>query len=201
MAKQEKKAAEAAAQVATATVENIREQLDSASMGRAELAQAIKDKLKEEHDEKIKREMMSRYERANFAIDEGLLKLRRERDIAKATKEELAHRDRLARYLMGYTLTEEKFKHIASTPDTVFEKEVADEKEETVTVNIAGKKETFKIGDEVPPIIDYVDYDSLYGKIAENTRKAMNKIDGTHKQYALKLKAKYDEYWNHSWCY
>lgn len=201
MAKQEKKAAEAAAQVATATVENIREQLDSASMGRAEFAQAIKDKIKEEHDEKIKREMMSRYERANFAIDEGLLKLRRERDIAKATKEELAHRDRLARFLMGYNLTEEKFKHIVSTPDTVFEKEVADEKGKTVTVDIAGKKETFKIGDEVPPIIDYVDYDKLYSKIAENTRKTMNKIDETHKQYALKLKAKYDEYWNPSWCY
>lgn len=185
--------------VAVASVDNIREQLDNASLGRTELAKAAMDKLKKDHDETTQRNMMNRFEKASYKIDSSLLKLRRERDIAKIQKEELSHVDRICRFMMGFTVTEEVIQH-ASGAEDIFEKEKVNEKDKTITIKGAdGKEKTYKLGEEVPPIIDYVDYDDLLKKINDNTRKQINEVDKVHDSYTKKLRAKYDEYYDYSW--
>lgn len=185
--------------VAVASVDNIREQLDNASLGRTELAKAAMEKLKKDHDETTQRNMMNRFEKASYKIDSSLLKLRRERDIAKIQKEELAHVDRICRFMMGFTVTEEVIQH-ASGAEDIFEKEKVDEKNKTITIKgTDGKEKTYKLGEEVPPIIDYVDYDDLLKKINDNTRKQISEVDKVHDSYTKKLRAKYDEYYDYSW--
>lgn len=197
MAKEEKN--KKSTDVAVASVDNIREQLDNASLGRTELAKAAMEKLKKDHDETTQRNMMNRFEKANYKIDSSLLKLRRERDIAKIQKEELSHVDRISRFMMGFTVTEEVIQH-ASGAEDIFEKEKVDEKNKTITIKgTDGKEKTYKLGEEVPPIIDYVDYDDLLKKINDNTRKAINEVDKVHDMYTKKLRAKYDEYYDYSW--
>ena len=198
----EKKDVAAATEVQSTSAENIREQLDNANMGRVELAKAALEKINKDRDERTQEEMMKRFQKAQYRIDMGYLNLRRERDIAKLTQSELAHTDRLARYLMGFEVTEEKIKHIVKTPDVIFEKETVDEKNKTVTVVlISGEKKVFKMGEQVPPIIDYVDYDNLYAKIRTYTKKESDKIETEHNDYTKKLRAKYGEYWSNSWYY
>lgn len=201
MAKEEKnkKGAEVAP-VSTTTVDNIYEELDSASMGRKELSKAAKEKLKEDHDERTKREMMSRFEKSEYKRDQSLLKLRREREIAKIQKEELVHSDRASRFLMGFVVDETVIQHASGAADTLFEKEEVDAEKKTITIKGAdGKKTTYKVGDEVPPIIDYVDFDELQKKVADNTRKKIAEVDKVHDTYTKKLRAKYDEYYNYNW--
>ena len=182
------------------TVDNIREQLDSASKGNLELAKAAVEKLKKDHDENTQRQMMNRFEKSQYKIDSSLLKLRRERDVAQVQKEELTHIDRLSRLMMGFVVTEIVIEHGSHAEDTLFEREKVDEKNKTVTIKgTDGKEKTYKIGEEVAPVIDYVDYDELLKKIEENSRKKINEIDKVHDTYVKKLRAKYDEYWNHSW--
>ena len=201
--KETKVAAEKAAPATTVvSSENIRESLDNASLGSIEMAKNALEKIKKDRDEKTQKEMMVRFQKASYRVDQGYLKLRRERDIEKIQKEELVHRDRLARLLMGWTVTEEKLNQASKAEDTLFEKETIDVKAKTVTVVLPDKsKKTFKVGEEVPPVIDYVDYDTLFEKITENTRKQTQKADDEHNQYTKKLDAKYGDYWAPSWKY
>lgn len=203
MGKETKKAEQPAAKTATETpvVENIRESLDSASLGRKELADQALAKIKKDHDERTQNEMAKRFQKAQYKVESGLLKLRRERDIEKITKTELAQTDRLARLLMGFTVTEEVIKNAAKLEDIFDGREKINEKDKTVTVKLTDGEKTFKVGEEVPPVIDYVDYDDLYRKIPEAVRKAMSEVEKVHDTYLKKLDAKYDQYWDRSWYY
>lgn len=201
MAKENKKTAENAAPVTNSTVENIYESLDSESMGRKELADSALAKIKEQQDERTKNAMMQRFQKSRYLVDRKLLNLRRERGIAKVTKEELVHVDRLSRALMGFTVTEEIIESVKNVPDSIFEKETVDAKAKTMTIVISGEKKTFKVGEEVPPTIDYVDFDTMYEKITDYVRKKTNEVEKIHDEYNKKLRAKYGEYWNSSWYY
>lgn len=215
MAKEEKNKKGAEAPV-VATEDNIREQLDKATLGRKELADAALEKIKKDHDERTQKEMANRFQQASYQVERGLLNLRRERDIARITHAELIQRDRLARHLMGFEVTEAILKNasrdctvkiknekgeteeVCSSKD-IFGKETIDEKAKTVTVLIGEEKKTFKVGEHVPPIIDYVDYDELKRKIPEATNKATRAIENEHNKYSKKLDAAYDRYWEPSW--
>lgn len=203
MAKENKKVAEASAEVKNS--DNIREELDSASLGRKELADAALEKIKKERDENTQKEMMQRFQKANYKVDSVKENMVYQRDLAKISQIELTNTDRLARFLMGFTFKTDdptgKFKHAASTPD-IFEKEEIDLKAKTITVVLpSGEKKTFKDGEAVPPIIDYVDYDTLFNKISTNTKNLREAANKKHVEYVKKLDAKYGEYWNNSWRY
>lgn len=215
MAKEEKNKKSAEAPVVT-TEDNIREQLDKASLGRKEQADAALEKIKKDHDERTQNEMACRFEQASYQVERGLLNLRRERDIAKITHAELIQRDRLARFLMGFEVTEAVIKNasrdctvkvkndngeteeVCSNKD-IFNKETVNEKDKTIIVLISEEKKTFKVGDHVPPIIDYVDYDELKRKIPDATNKATRAVEAEHNKYNKKLDAAYDRYWQPTW--
>lgn len=198
MAKENKNNKPAETPAATG-VDNIREQLDSASVSRKELTDAVLAKIKEEADENIKSQIKQRCNKANFTEEKELLNLRRERDVANITKKKLVHVSRLKDHLMGFVVTEELLKRRAGTPDEIFEREKINEKDKTVTVKLGGEDKTFKLGEAVPPVIDYVDYDSDLDKIKDWARKELQKAEDEHNKYTTKLKAKYGEYWRPSW--
>lgn len=200
MAKETKKTTETAV-----VAKDIREELDSASVGNLELSNAVQEIVNKEKNERTQREMKERYMKASFRVDEVKENQKYQGDLTKIAKNELVQVSRLCRFMMGFVFDPEDkdqiFKHAAETPD-IFGKEEINLKDKTITVvMIGGEKKTFKAGETVPPIIDYVDYDNLYEKINENRRKLTKEADDRHRTYRKKLDAKYGEYWNSSWRY
>lgn len=199
MAKENKKAAEAALE--PTTVDNIREQLDKASLSRTELTEAVRKKIKEEHDENIQNQLKERVQQANWDVDETRLKLRHQRDIADIQKYDMAQVGRLNRFMMGFEVNEQTLEYASGAPDDLFEREEVDEKNQTITIKTGDKKTTYKMGDTVPPIIDYTDFDELRRKIRKAVSKKIDDAQEVHNKYENKLQAAYDKYWRPSWRY
>lgn len=204
MAKEDKnkKGAESAP-VTDITVDNIREQLGKGTIGTMEMSEAVLAEIKKEKDENTQKEMKKRYQEARYQTIYGLIKLRHERDIADIEHEELTHRDRLARYLMGYKINFEdpKFKHAAKYAD-IFEKETVDADKKTIEViMLDGKKKTFKDGETVPPIINYVTYDELKKEIGKHSDKLTSEANKQFSTDRKNLDAEFGDYYDYSWRY
>lgn len=200
MAKNDKKAAEAAA-VAT-SVSNIYESLDKASVATDETLPAkAKEELKKESDENTIRQIKSRYQKAQYTIDNGFLKQRKQKEIAKVSANELTMVDRIARLLMGFEVSDEVLEHAKHCPDDLFGIEKVDAKAETITITVDGKDTTYKKGEKVPAVIDYVDYDDYLEKIKSEIRKQQRAAEEEYDKYSRKLQAKYNQYWDRSWWY
>lgn len=199
MAKETKKAAEAA--VAT-SVSNIYESLDKAVVASDETLPAkAKEELKKESDENTINQIKNRFQKAQYTIDNGFLKQRRQKEIAKIAANELTMVDRIARLLMGFVVNDETIEHAKHCPDTLFGIEKVDEKAGTISITVNGKETTYKKGESVPAVIDYVDYDEHLEKIKNEVRKLNKAAEEEYDKYAKKLQAKYNQYWNSSWWY
>lgn len=201
MAKNDKKTAENAAVVAT-SVNNIYESLDKASVATDETLPAkAKEELKKESDENTIRQIKSRYQKAQYTIDNGFLKQRKQKEIAKVSANELTMVDRIARFLMGFEVTDEVLEHAKHCNDDLFGIEKVDVKAETITITVDGKDTTYKKGEKVPAVIDYVDYDDYLEKIKSEVYKQNHAAEQEYDKYSRKLKAKYNLYWDNSWWY
>lgn len=205
MAKEDKNKKGAEAPVTTEiTVDNIREKLGKGTIGSQEMSDAVLAEINKEKNEKTQKEMKRRYQEARYQVISGLIKLRHERDVHDIQHDELTQRDRLARYLMGFKFdcSDVKFRHASKLKDTMFEKEEIDFDKKTVEiVMMDGKKKTFKDGETVPPIINYVEYDELKKKIGEETRKKMSEADKMYTTDRKNLDAEFGEYYECSWRY
>ena len=198
MAKENKPAAQTADK--NVSVENIYESLDKAVVATDEsLPAKVLEEIKKESDENTVREMKARYQKAQYTIESGLLGMRRDKEKSEISKMRLTIVDRLARLMMGFDVTDEIIGRAKHHADTLFNIEKVDEKAGTISITKDGKTTTYKKGDKVPAIIDYVDYDEMLDKIkkevADRTREAEKKYD----TYNNKLQAKYNNYWNRSW--
>lgn len=204
MAKEEKKkGAESAPAKIDINVDNIREQLGKGTIGTVEMSELVLAEIKKEKDENTQKEMKKRYQEARYQVIYGLIKLRHERDIADIEHEELTQRDRLARYLMGFKIDFEdpKFKHAAKYAD-IFEKEKVDADKKTVTIiMLDGKEKTFKDGETVPPIINYVKYDELKKEISKHSDKLMSEANKQFSTDRKNLDAEFGDYYECSWRY
>lgn len=199
MAKETKKAAEAAVET---SVSNIYESLDKAVVASDEtLPVKAKEELKKESDENTIRQIKNRFQKAQYTIDNGFLKQRRQKEIAKVAANELVMVDRIARFLMGFEVNDVTIEHAKHCPDTLFGIEKVDEKAGTITITIDGKETTYKKGESVPAIIDYVDYDEYLEKIKKEVRKLNGEAEAQYEKYDKKLRAKYGQYWHSSWWY
>ena len=203
MAKEDKNKKGAEAPAAEITVDNIREQLGKGTIGTMEMSEAVLAEIQKEKDENTQKEMKKRYQEARYQVVYGLIKLRHERDIADIEHEELTQRDRLARYLMGFKVNFEdpKFKHAAKYTD-IFEKETVDADKKTIEViMLDGKKKTFKDGETVPPIINYVTYDELKKEISKHSDKLMSEANKQFSTDRKNLDAEFGDYYDYSWRY
>lgn len=202
MAKNNNNEKNAAKTAVVTTVENIYESLDKAVVATDEsLPAQVKEQLKKESDENTIRQMKSRYQKAQYTIDNGLLKKRKQKELDKISTAELTMVDRIARLMMGFEVTEEVISHAKHCPDTLFGIEKVDDKAKTISITIDGKETVHKVGDSVPACIDYVDYDDYLDKIKAEIRKQSREAEEQYDKYARKLQAKYNQYWDRSWWY
>lgn len=200
MAKENKKNAEKTAPVVS--VNNIYESLDKASVATDETLPAkAKEELKKESDENTIRQIKSRYQKAQYTIDNGFLKQRRQKEMAKISAMELTMVDRIARFLMGFVVTDEVIEHAKHCNDDLFGIEKVNEKDGTITITLDGKDTSYKKGEAVPAVIDYVDYDEYLDKIKADIRKRQRAAEEEYDKYSKKLQAKYNQYWDRSWWY
>ena len=168
------------------------------------MSDAVLAEINKEKNENTQREMKKRYQNARYDVLYGLIKLRHERDVQEIEHQELTQRDRLARYLMGFKFdcNDVKFRHASKLDDTLFEKEKVDFDKKTIeVVMMDGKKKTFKDGETVPPIINYVTYDELKKKIGEDSRKKMSEADKVFSTDRKNLDAEFGDYYDCSWRY
>lgn len=194
----EKKAAQAAE--TNVSVENIYESLDKAVVATDEsLPEKVREEIKKESDENTVREMKMRFQKANYTIESSLLGMRRDKDKAEVSRMRLTVMDRLARFMMGFQVTKEVIARAKHHDDSLFGIEKVDAKAETITITKDGKSTTYKVGDSVPAIIDYVDYDEMLEKVKKEVSKLSDEADKKYDTYNKKLQAKYNNYWNRSW--
>lgn len=206
MAKETSKKGEEKTLPAEVNVDNIRESLGKGILVTEQLNEEIEKEIQKEKDENTKREVKNRHLKARYHVLEGLLKLRRQRDINDVQHEELSQVDRLDRYLRGFVFdcNDKKFRHAddKKLPDTLFEKEKIDFDKKTIEIVLAdGTKKTFKDGEKVPAIITYQQYDDLFKKIGTDTRKKMAKVEEDHTTSLKALDAEFGEYYANSWRY
>lgn len=200
MAKSNKPAASAANEMTT--VENIYEVLDKGIVATDEtLPEKVKEEIKKEADERKVREMKERYQKAQYSIESGLLFMRRDKELARISLAKLTMVGRIARFMMGFTVTDEVITYAKHCADDLFKIEKVDTEAKTITITSPKDKKavTYKLGDSVPAVIDYVDYDEMYSKIKEDIRKQENEARNAHDKYEKKLQAKYGHYWCRSW--
>ena len=196
--KEEKKAAQTAE--TNVSVENIYESLDKAVVATDEsLPEKVREEIKKESDENTVREMKMRFQKANYTIESSLLGMRRDKDKAEVSRMRLTVMDRLARFMMGFLVTKEIVARAKHHDDSLFGIEKVDAKAETITITKDGKSTTYKVGDSVPAIIDYVDYDEMLEKVKKEVSKLSDEADKKYDTYNKKLQAKYNNYWNRSW--
>lgn len=194
----EKKAAQAAE--TNVSVENIYESLDKAVVATDEsLPEKVREEIKKESDENTVREMKMRFQKANYTIESSLLGMRRDKDKAEVSRMRLTVMDRLARFMMGFQVTKEIIARAKHHDDSLFGIEKVDAKAETISITKDGKSTTYKVGDSVPAIIDYVDYDEMLEKVKKEVSKLSDEADKKYDTYNKKLQAKYNNYWNRSW--
>ena len=199
MAKETKNAAVQAAE-ANVSVENIYESLDKAVVATDEsLPAKVREEIKKESDENTIREMKARYQKANYSIESSLLGMRRDKDKAEISRMRLTVMDRLARLMMGFQVTKEVIARAKHHDDTLFNIEKVDAKAETITITKDGKSTTYKVGENVPAVIDYVDYDTMLEKVKKEVSKLTTLADEKYDTYNKKLQAKFNNYWNRSW--
>lgn len=199
MTKENKPAAQAAENV---SVENIYEQLDKAVVATDEsLPAKVREEIKKESDENTIREMKARYQKAQYTIESSLLIMRRDKEKAEVSRMRLTIIDRLARLMMGFTVTKEVIANAKHHDDSLFGIEKVDAKAETITITGPKDKKatTYKVGDNVSAIIDYVDYDDMLEKVKKEVAKLCKEADDKYDTYNKKLQAKYNNYWCRSW--
>lgn len=189
-----------AAQTAETTVENIYESLDKAIVASDNTLPAkVLEEIKKESDENTVREMKARFQKAQYSIESSLLGMRRDKEKAEVSRMRLTVMDRLARLMMGFVVTDEIIARAKHHDDTLFGIEKVDVKDKTISITKDNKTTTYKVGDSVPAVIDYVDYDTMLEKVKKEVADLSEKADKKYDGYNKKLQAKYNNYWNRSW--
>jgi hypothetical protein len=143
--------------------------------------------------------MKARFQKAQYSIESSLLGMRRDKEKAEVSRMRLTVMDRLARLMMGFVVTDEIIARAKHHDDTLFGIEKVDVKDKTISITKDNKTTTYKVGDSVPAVIDYVDYDSMLEKVKKEVADLSEKADKKYDGYNKKLQAKYNNYWNRSW--
>jgi hypothetical protein len=118
---------------------------------------------------------------------------------------------RLMRFLTGFTLTDQIVNEFAAkTEDDVLKLEKVDAKAHTLILmvpeadkdgKISRVEKTFKAGEEVPAIIDYMEFDDGLDVLQKNLKERQDKIEKQYKDDMLVIKKAAGEYWRDDWQY
>lgn len=183
------------------TEENILSELEKKNRMNTALNEEMLTEINKEKDERIKNEIKARFLKATYQRDLALLQRRLSKKKSEIALYKIRQVGRILRFLTGFKVEESTLEY-AKTEDDILQLETLNEKDKTITIitdKKANKKETYKVGDTVPALIDVIDYDvykqKLDNKIEEMTTKATNE----HNSNVNKLDLAYGNYYSASW--
>ena len=106
----------------------------------------------------------------------------------------------------GFTVTDIIVDEFARTKDDILELETLDEKKKILTIQMPvgeGKREAkeFKVGDVVPPVISYIEFDTAVEKLEKKLREKRNEIEKKHEEEVKTIKQAAGEYYCSDWSY
>jgi hypothetical protein len=191
------------------TPENVVEQVKAGNRMTPELKKLMDEKNKKEKDEKIIRETNRRIEFIGFKFNSGLVELKKMRAMDDLALYNTRQQGRLMRFLTGFVATEQIINEFAAktVDDVLCLENVKDGKliilvpETDKDGKTVHKETTFKVGDEVPAIIDYNEFDDGLDKLQKNLRERQEKIEKQYNEDMLVIKKAAGEYWRDDWMY
>lgn len=189
------------------TPDNVVEEAKKGNTLTPELREKMEKELKEQKDERILREVKARHAKIGYLVGIGLVNVKKMRGYADVALYNIRQQGRLQRFLCGFEVTEQVVSEFAKTPDDILELEVLDEKKNTLKIKVLkedGKtreEKEFKVGDSVPAIIDYTEFDKALVKLEENLGKKTKEVDNQHKEDTKVLEQAAGEYWRSDWRY
>lgn len=189
------------------TADNVIEQTKAGNTLTPELKEKMDQELKDEKDKMVIREVKSRYARIAYNVGIGLVNLRKMRAFEAIALYNMRQQGRLQRFLCGFEVTEQVVEEFAKTPDDVMELERLDEKKKVLIIKVltADKKsreeKEFKVGDTVPAVIDFTEFDKGIAKLEENLKKKMTEANNAHTEEVKVIQQGAGEYWRSDWAY
>lgn len=189
------------------TPDNVVEEAKKGNTLTPELRKKMEEELKEQKDKRILSEVKARHAKIGYLVGIGLVNVKKMRGYADVALYNIRQQGRLQRFLCGFEVTEQVVNEFAKTPDDILELETLDEKKSTLKIKILkedGKtreEKEFKVGDTVPAIIDYTEFDKALVKLEENLGKKTKEVDNQHKEDTKVLEQAAGEYWRSDWRY
>lgn len=192
------------------TPENIVEQRKAGNILTPELKKLMDEKNKKEKDDKIIRETNRRCTYIGFKVDSGILEQKKMKANWELSKYNTTQLDRLMRMVAGFVVTAATIEHAKHYEDDVLKLEKVDKDKNTLIIlvpetdkdgKIVRKEKTFKVGDEVPAVIDYAEFDDGTEVLYKNLVDRQKKIDEQYKKDVTDIKKAAGEYWRDDWMY
>lgn len=189
------------------TVDNVVEEAKKGNTLTTDLRQKMEEELKDEKDKRIIREVKARYAKIAYNVGIGLVNVRKMDAIREVALYNIRQQGRLQRLLCGFEVTEQIVNEFAKTPDDILELEIRDEKKNTLKIKILkedGKtreEKEFKIGDSVPAVIDFSEFDKALLKVESNLKKKMVEVEEKFKDEIKVIQQAAGEYWRSDWAY
>lgn len=190
--------------VSELTTENVIAAAKAGKMMTTEMVAQMNDQIKEEKDKEVIAETKRRYTKIAYIVGMSLVHKRKSSDYNEMSTYNIRQLGRLQRFLLGFTVTDKIVEEFARTKDDILALETLDEKKKTLTIQMPtedGKRvsKEFKVGDQVPPVISYIEFDKgteiLQKKLSE-MRKA---IEDKHTEEVQIIKQAAGEYWRNDW--
>ena len=159
------------------TPDNVVEEARKGNTLTPELRKKMDEEIKEQNDKRIIAEVKARHAKIGYLVGIGLINVKKMRGYADVSLYNIRQQGRLQRFLCGFEVTEQVMTEFAKSPDDVLELETLDDKKSVLKIKVLkedGKtreEKEFKIGDTVPAIIDYTEFDNALVKLEENIRK------------------------------
>lgn len=187
------------------TADNIIEESKKGNTLTPELKEKMDQELKDEKNKQILQEVKRRYAKIAYNVGIGLVNLRKIRAFEQVSLYNMRQQGRLQRFLCGFDVTEQVISEFAKTEDDILSLEKLDEKKNILIIKIIGEDgktredKEFKVGDKVPAIIDFTEFDKGLLKLNENLQKKMKAVNDAHVEETNVIRQAAGEYWRSDW--
>jgi hypothetical protein len=188
------------------TQDNVIEQAKAGNIMTTDMVNKMNEELKDEQNKQVIAETKRRYTKIAYVRSMSLVHKRKSSDYDNMSTYNIRQLGRLERFLCGFVVTDIIVDEFARTKDDILELEVLDEKKKTLTIKIPnadGKREAkeFKVGDSVPPVISYIEFDEAVEKLEKKLREKRTEIENKHTEEVKTIKQAAGEYYCSDWSY
>lgn len=188
------------------TAENVVEQAKAGNIMSAEMVSKMQQEIQEEKDKNVIAETKRRYTKCAYIVGMSLVHKRKSNDYNEMSTYNIRQLGRLQRFLCGFEVTEQIVTEFARTPDDILQLETLDEKKKTLTIKVpteGGKREDkeFKVGDTVPALISYIEFDKGVELLEKKLSEKRKAIEDKHVEDVKAIKQAAGEYWRSDWAY